>query len=171
MTRFLSYFEAFIMVSALSLDAFAASFAYGTNKIKIPLKSVVIINFVCSVILGVALSAGSYIADFIPRSVTSWICFSILIFIAITKLFEFSIKNWIRRQGSDSPKTEFTIMNFRFCLQLIADPTRADADKSKVLSSKEAIALALSLSLDGLAVGLGAGMVSCGIPFILLLSF
>lgn len=160
MNFFLSGLEAFFLVSALSLDAFIASFAYGTNKIKIPFSSTVVINLICSAILGIALVAGKYIALFIPKQVTSYLCFFILLLIAFTKLFDFTIKQWIKKQNNTSPKTEFTLLNFRFCLQLIADPTQADADQSMVLSPKESSFLALSLSLDGLAVGLGAGMVA-----------
>ena len=44
---FLSSIDAILLVSALSMDAFVASFAYGTSKIKIPFKSAIIINVVC----------------------------------------------------------------------------------------------------------------------------
>jgi len=37
--------ETILLVLALSLDAFVASMAYGTNGIKIPFKSIIIIDF------------------------------------------------------------------------------------------------------------------------------
>ena len=59
---FLSSIDAILLVSALSMDAFVASFAYGTSKIKIPFKSAIIINVVCSTILAIALFAGGIIS-------------------------------------------------------------------------------------------------------------
>lgn len=38
--------EALLLVTALSVDAFVASFAYGANKIRIPLSSVAVINLI-----------------------------------------------------------------------------------------------------------------------------
>ena len=43
-----SLLEAFLLVAAVSLDAFVASFAYGTNKIKIPVTSLIVISVICS---------------------------------------------------------------------------------------------------------------------------
>ena len=43
--------ESILMVSALSVDTFVASFAYGTGKIRIPFSSVLLISFVCSAVL------------------------------------------------------------------------------------------------------------------------
>lgn len=155
---------------ALSLDAFIASFAYGTDKIKIPFKSIIIINVVCSIILGLAMIAGSLIGQYIPPDVTKWLCFSILLVIAFAKFFDFLIKKWVKKSNSVTPKKEFSFLNFRFCIQLLGDPTLADFDKSKILSSKEAFALAISLSLDGLAVGFGTGMINVNIVSIFIFS-
>ena len=44
--------ESLLLVLAVSLDAFVASIAYGTNKIKIPFVSATIINIICSSVLG-----------------------------------------------------------------------------------------------------------------------
>ena len=44
--NFLSSFNSILLVGALSIDAFVASFAYPTSKIKIPFKSALIINVV-----------------------------------------------------------------------------------------------------------------------------
>jgi putative Mn2+ efflux pump MntP len=47
--------EALLLAFSCSLDAFVASIAYGTNKVKIPFLSVQIINLVCSFILAISL--------------------------------------------------------------------------------------------------------------------
>ena len=48
-------------------------------------------------------------------------------------------------------------------MRLYADPEIADVDVSKSISPKEAVVLAVSLSLDGLAVGLGAAMIGVNV--------
>lgn len=163
--------ETLFLVSALSLDAFAASFAYGTNKIKIPFKSVVIISLICSVMLDAALLAGRLLQNVIPKGLNSGICFAILFLLAITKFLDFSIKMWIQKSESASPKVDFHFLNFHFLLQLMCDATQADVDSSKELSAREAVALSVSLSFDGLAAGLGAGITGGSLFTTLLLSF
>lgn len=163
--------EALFLVSALSLDAFAASFAYGTNRIRIPLKSAVIISLICSAMLGGALFMGRLLQNLIPKGLTVGICFTILFLLSLTKFFDFFIKMWIQRSKDASPKVDFHFLNFHFLLQIMCDATQADVDHSKELSSKEAAALSLALSFDGLAAGLGAGMAGSSLPPALFLSF
>lgn len=163
--------EALFLVAALSLDAFAASFAYGTNRIKIPFRSVIIISLICSAMLGIALLAGRLLQNIVPEKLTVGICFTILFLLSLTKFFDFFIKMWIRKSKDASPKVDFHFLNFHFLLQLMCDATQADVDDSKVLSSKEAVALAVALSFDGLAAGLGAGMAGGSLPLVLLFSF
>lgn len=138
------FFEAALIASSLSLDALVASFAYGCNKIKIPISSTIIITFVCSAILGVSLLLGVLIRPFIPDNVTMWVSFGILFTLGIIKLFDSFMKKLIRKHSSIN------------ILKLYADPEEADADFSKEISPKEAVSLAVALSLDGLAVGFGA---------------
>jgi len=151
-------FEACIIASSLSMDAFAASFAYGSNKIKIPFKSVQIINFICSFILGVSLVTGTLMRGCLPDIVTKIICFGILFVIGVIKLLDSVTKSIIRKYNNLNKELEFSMFNFKFILQLYADPEKADVDSSKVISPMEAASLAIALSFDGIAVGFGAAM-------------
>ena len=54
--------------------------------------------------------------------------------------------------------------------ELKADPPEADRDASNTLSSAEAASLAVAMSLDGLAVGFGAGMGNASPVLVLLFS-
>ena len=69
--------EAFMLASSLSMDAFVASFAYGSNKIKIPFLSNQIINIVSSSILGISLFAGAILRQYLVDWVTLLICFTL----------------------------------------------------------------------------------------------
>lgn len=153
-----SILEAIILASALSLDAFVASFAYGSRKIKIPFKSVQIINLICSAITGLSLLVGTILRQYIPNWLTVTISFIILFVLGIVKLLDSITKSIIRKHNNLNKELEFSLFNFKFILNLYANPEDADIDGSKTLSPVEAASLAIALSLDGITVGLGAAL-------------
>ena len=149
--------EAMVLALAISLDAFVASFAYGSKGIKIPMRSAWIITSICAGVVGVALLAGTLLRQYIPYELAGWISFSILFALGLVKLLDSITKSIIRRR-SVSKEIKFSLLNFNFLLMLYADPEQADVDGSKILSPAEAASLAIALSLDGLGVGLGAAI-------------
>lgn len=150
--------EAAVLASVLSMDAFIASFAYGSSKIKIPLNSQLVINLMCSSILGVSMAAGTVVRRFVPGWLTTAACFIVLFILGVTALMDSITKSIIRKHGSMSRNLKFSMFNFRFVLSLYADPEAADVDHSKTISPAEAASLAMALSLDGMAVGFGAAL-------------
>ena len=122
--------EACALALLCSADAFLAGLAYGSGNIKIPQRSVQIINIICSLTLGMSFLIGSILCPYLPAWLTTAVCFTVLFVIGIIKLLE----------------------------GLRSDLKSADRDNSKALESSEAAILAAALSLDGLAVGFGAAM-------------
>lgn len=167
----LSLVEAVILASSLSMDAFAASFAYGSNKIKIPMLSVQIINIVCSSILGISLFLGAVVRQYLPGRVTVISCFVILFALGMAKLLDSITKTIIRKHTDINKEIKFSMLNFKFILKLYADPELADVDASKSISPMEAAALSVSLSLDGMAIGFGAALGSVNVLGVFLISF
>ena len=53
-----SLFETGLLVIALSVDSFVASFSYGANHIRMPFRSVACISGICSGSLGLSLLVG-----------------------------------------------------------------------------------------------------------------
>ena len=152
--------EAAMLASALSLDAFTAGFAYGSNKIKIPMLSVQIINLICSVITGLSLLAGTMLKPYLSSEITLIIAFTLLFIIGVVKSIDSVTKSIIRKHKNINKEIKISMFNFSFILNLYANPENADMDTSKVISPAEAAILALSLSLDGIAVGFGAALVN-----------
>lgn len=150
--------EAVVLASSLSLDAFIASFAYGSNKIKIPFSSAVVIDLVCGGILGASLLLGALLRPFLSPGICNLICFLILFLTGMVKLLDNLTKALIRRHGGLSRDIQFSLFNLRFVLNVYADPEKADADCSKSISFAEAFSLSIALSLDGMAVGFGAAL-------------
>lgn len=148
--------EALLLVFTLSLDAFVASIAYGTNKIKIPFVSIAIINITCSSLLALSLFLGSIVKRIIPGSVTLLISFLILMFLGIFYLFQSLIKSYIRKVSASNKEVQLKLSDL--IINIYIDETSADFDDSKNLSPKESIYLAVALSLDSLAVGFGSSL-------------
>ena len=151
-----SIFEAAILAIILSIDVFVSAFAYGSDNIKIPMSSAWIINIICSVMIAFSFMVGTVIKPFIPSWLTAALCFGILFIIGSIKLLDGVIKSMIRKNEDLNKEIKFSVFSLKFIICLYADPERADADNSKVLSPIEAVTLAFATSMDGLALGLGA---------------
>ena len=159
-----AFLEVLLLVAALSIDAFLASFAYGSNKIQIPFTSVAILSGICSAILALSLAAGSWISQFLSLKATNGLCFAILLGLGFTKLFDCSVKAWIRNHQDMKKSIRFHLFSVSCILQVYVNPIQADRDDSRILSPAEAASLAIALSLDGLGAGFGAGLTD--IPYL-----
>lgn len=171
MPIFYSIIESFLLVCALSMDAFVSSFAYGTNKIKIPFKSVAVIALVCSSFLAASIFLATILNSFISQEITRILSFSILFLLGLAKFFDSTIKLYIKRHNQLNKELNFSILNLQFMLNVYANPEEADINASKSLSPKEAVYLAVALSVDGLAVGFGAGLIAVNHLLVILFAF
>ncbi|MCL2364084.1 MAG: sporulation membrane protein YtaF [Defluviitaleaceae bacterium] len=151
---------AMILALTLSLDAFAAAFAYGCKQIRIPLSSGGIIAVICTVTTGLSFLVGSVLAPFVSTGLAGWLAFTILFVIGCIKLMDSITKSYIRKHARINKEVTLSLFNFKFILNVYADPETADADVSHTISPREAAVLAISLSLDGFAVGLGAALMN-----------
>ena len=125
--------EALLLTSALSVDAFVSGFAYGSNKIRIPFLSTVIINLICSAILAVSLFLGKVIGQFVPQIITLIICVIILIILGLIKIFDSLIKNYIKKKQGINKEIKFSLLNLKFILNIYAKPEDADTNRNKIL--------------------------------------
>lgn len=150
--------ESLILVLSLCIDTFVASIAYGTDRIKIPMSSALIINLVCSSFLAISLFFGCVLKDILNPSIASTLSFSLLMILGVYRLFESFFKTSIYKIYNIGAPLTFKVFDFKFVLEIYANETKADYDKSKILTSKEAIYLATALSLDSLAVGFGSSL-------------
>ena len=159
--------QAWMLVVALAIDAFVCSFSYGASKIKIPFKSVLVINAVCVTLLAIGLFLGAIINNFLSADVAGWIAFIILFSLGISKIFDSTVKRLIRKYNGINKDFKFSLFNLSFILKVYTDPKEADVDHSKELTPKEALPLAIAIGLDGLSVGIGIGIAMIN-PFIIL---
>jgi len=150
--------QAAAIAISISIDALAVSFAYGCKKIKIPMLSLWIINLICTIVIGLSFLFGLAIVQYIPEWLAAGLSFSILLIIGLVKLFDSITKSIIRKYSQINKEINLSVFNFKLVMRIYADPEAADVDISKSISVREATVLAVSLSLDGFAVGFGAAM-------------
>ena len=76
--------------------------------------------------------------------------------IGLSSLFQGTIKSFLGTYKRK--KLSFEYSGISFVLDIYLDETKADADNSKLLSLKEALYLAVALSIDSLASGFALGI-------------
>ncbi len=162
--------ESILLVTSLCIDSALASFAYGTNKIKIPIVSAFILTLISTLFLLFSISIGDFIKTLFPTSLTKIICFSILFILGFLRLFEGILKQYLNKKADSTNCIELSFLSFKLVLNVYADAKVADLDHSNSLSPKEALYLGIALSLDSLIVGLGAAIASIQFVQITLLS-
>ncbi len=160
-----------LLIIALSADAFAASFAYGADKVKIPPLSAIIVALISDLLLMASLLAGSLLKTYIPAGLTVLFSFTILFVLGAIKLFDSSIRKKIRENRFSSKEVQVKTKNLRFILTVYATPEAANTEDVEILSPAEAFSLGLALSLDSAAAGFGAASGEYSFPLAALLAF
>lgn len=150
------FFQPLLFAAALSLDGFAACFAYGASQVRIPFSSRLILCCTSTVTLIFALLAGKGLCSLLPPLAAPVLRFSLLFSLGLLKIFDSGIKRLIRRQHFSPRNLHFSLLSLQFILTVYADPERVNQDDQSVLSPKEALPLGLALSLDSAAAGIGA---------------
>ena len=172
MPFFETVLTSFLIALSCNIDCFVSGIAYGTDKIKIPLLSTLIIATVCTITLTLSVLLGSVISEVIPQGLTLIICSTLLILIGITKIFGSIIKFIVSKKSKIKKEIRFSLFSLKFILNICNNPENADINKNKVLSIGEAFIVAIAVSLDCLAVGLGAGLLTPAVwDYILIISF
>ena len=166
----ISFVEICLLVTAVSADAFAASFAYGASRIQVPMTSAAVITVISTAFLMLSLLLGGILRPLLPDGLTRGLSFGILCMLGLVKLFDSSLKAFLRRHTAFCRKWRVGGFELRFILRIYADPEEADSDRSRTLSPREAAPLAAALSLDGLAAGFGAGLATVNYAVVALLS-
>jgi putative sporulation protein YtaF len=167
-------YQSLLLSASVCADTFAAAISYGAQKIAVPKISTILLSTVTAVVLTASTAAGRITAPAISPAAAKWLCFALLLAIGSLRLFDSALKSWIRRSAGRG-EVKFTAFRLHFLLEIYADPQMADMDAGGELSPKEALLMALVLSLDGLAAGFGAGAGGVNLPltgiFSLILGF
>lgn len=159
-----------LLVIAISIDAFAVSITYGIRKIKIPLISAIIISLTGTGFLLISLFLAKVFSSFLQEGTCTALSVILLMIIGLTDLFQSTIKTYLRKHKGQA-NVSFSAFNISFGIEIFLDETKADRDNSKTLSAKEAVMLAVALSIDSLATGFSAGLSVTNIPLQIIFCF
>ncbi|MGL4796505.1 MAG: manganese efflux pump, partial [Paraclostridium sp.] len=105
-----------------------------------------------------SLFLGSIFKDILSPSIASYLSFTLLLILGVYRLFESFFKTYVYKVSNLGAPLTFKVFDFKFVLEIYANETKADYDKSKILTPKESLYLATALSLDSLAVGFGSSL-------------
>lgn len=161
-----------ILALAVSLDGFAVGIMYGLRKIRIPLKSIVIISCCSGIIIFASMQVGLVLMRFMSPDTAKIIGACILIFIGI-----WAIANMMLQRDRKEPEeataattpypvspvkrriVTIEIKTLGLVIEILKSPAAADVDRSGNISSSEAALLGIALSLDAFGAGIGAAMI------------
>lgn len=146
-----------LLVLAVCIDSFATSITYGLGKIRIPFYCALIINLIGAATLFISLIFADFISDCLELKTIKILSGGLLFIIGSVSLFFPFIKSiFVHCKGREL--FNFECVKKSILLVIFLDETKADLDKSKSLSLKEACFLGLALSVDSLASGFSGGL-------------
>lgn len=153
-------FSLLLLAFAVSLDSFSAGFTYGLRKIKIPLKSIIVIACCSAFTLLGAMAIGQIIEAFISPKIAERVGGIVFVLLGAWILLQF-----FRRDKSKDDLTHkkaivnFEIKSLGIVIQILRKPVSADFDRSGTITGIEAFMLGLALSLDAFGAGIGAVLI------------
>lgn len=150
----------FLLAFAVSLDSFSVGITYGLRKLKIPIKSIIVIACCSATTLLASMMVGQLLGKIIPKAITEHIGGLILISIGAWVLYQFFRPNERLDEQFDLNKTllNVEIKSLGIVIQILRKPTTADMDRSGTITGVEALLLGVALSLDAFGAGIGAAL-------------
>jgi len=150
---------------AVSLDGFGVGFAYGMRNIRIPFFPLIVICLTSSTAIAVSMVSGKMLTYFIPVRTAHLMGALILAFMGLFMFFQ----AWLQSKDSSGNQAEKERMLFNFripflgiLIQILKEPSKADLDKSGIISIRESFVLGFALAMD--ALGAGFAVAVAGFP-------
>lgn len=162
--------EAALLALSLSTDLFVAFVAYGSREIRVPSRTAFVTSLVCTGIFLLFGIIGCFASPLLPESVGKTIGFLTLLAIGVIRIFDGTVKALIRR-GLPKRQLKLRALGLSILLEVYADPETADLDQGGVLSIREGVLLAVAMSFDGAATGIGAAAGGVSVTLTAILSF
>lgn len=143
-----------LFLTAVSIDSLTAGLTYGTGRVRIGLPAYLILICIPSAFIAVSNRVGSYIFLILPESALPILSFLLLALIGLSKLSESFIRFIARRHPSLTRNWGCRIKQIHIIFTVYLSPEDANRDDLQILSPREALVLALALSLDSVLAGL-----------------
>lgn len=162
--------QALFIAIALSIDSFSTGIAFGIKGIRVPFRSILVLDLISILLLGSSFFMGKIIKGMLPIPFTDYLSFGILFMIGLWYLIQGYLNyRYPKDQLTESiPIATLSIRSLGIAINVIRDPLQTDLDTSGTIDTKEAILLGLGLAIDSLAVGIALSITSMTIIFIIL---
>jgi len=171
------FLSSFLLSLSSNLDNIGIGVSYGIRRIAIPFLSNLIVALVTTVGTFLSMSLGDLLARHIPDRLASGTGSGLIIAAGIWVL----LQTWIKPNGTSTPPPpvlqetkkvfELRIRSLGLLIRILREPGGVDMDCSGRIEGREALVLALALTVNNLAGGFGGGMVGISIPLTTALVF
>lgn len=150
-----------ILSVAVSLDALGVGLAYGMKKIQIPLRQKLMMAAFSVLYTSFSVTVGNAVVHILPPNAAallgSVILFGMGLWMCLQTIVKKPAEN-ARDAAECKTVFEWMIRSLGITIRIVRNPIAGDADCSGTIERKEAMMIALALSLDILGVGLGCAM-------------
>ncbi|HLR43000.1 MAG TPA: sporulation membrane protein YtaF [Pseudogracilibacillus sp.] len=136
------YMQLLFIVFAVSFDSFTVGLAFGVKQIKVSILALAMLMLCSAIVVYTSMTIGTFIEPFFPELLRDML--GSIVFIVLGGVLLFTHTN---HQGNERT------------MSLLRKPQKADVDKSKTISMKEAFFLGTALALDAFGAGFGAAMI------------
>lgn len=181
-------FGPLFLTVAVSIDSLGVGITYGLRQVRFAPWSLVIIGLCTLGLMGTAMIFGRFFQHLIPQHLGGMIGGLILIGIGLWHTLRYLKEAKAGKRatakaphgeegqtaaaaGDDSVETSNILTAFRLpylgiMIQILHDPTQADADASSSIDVREAFVLGLALGMDAFGAGFGAAV--AGFSFVMI---
>lgn len=157
---------ALLFACGVSADGFMVGVAYGIQKIRIPIVSLMVVALASSMAVTISMVCGKGIGTMIPQPWANSIG-AIMLMVVGFYFFLGACREKIHslEKGNEEPLLILNIKSLGIIVHILKEPSRADFDSSGIISTREAFFLGTALAMDAMGAGLGAAMTGLNIFF------
>lgn len=161
-----------LLAFSASLDSLIIGIAYGIKKIQIKLSINIIIALIVTLGSFLSMVLGTILNKFIPLYICNYIGAILLIIVGLYMTFDFfKDERDLRKSQTNLCKESNNIIESLNYDDILTNNKTADTDGSGNIELKEAISLAIALSINNFALGIGASMSGISIPLTTVFTF
>ena len=168
-----------LLAISTSIDSLGIGVTYGIRHINICRKAKFILFTISFIISFIAIILGNVLGKVFNPHFANYLSGGILISVGVLLIFQTIKKNKkenvkIVENSKEEIKEiyQLIIKTFGITIKIIKNPISSDFNKSNNIEEREAIYLAIALSIDAFSIGIGSGCVSgISIIFPFLVSF
>lgn len=149
-------FYVILLSVGVSIDAMAAGTAYGLKNIRMPLISLTVIGIITGLFTIGAMLSAQLFAESINSSLVAVIGAVLLFALGFWNIIVEYLARVTNKNDSKTKKTGNSLGEG--IIDIMAEPEKADSDKSNSISSIEAISLGIALGMDNMIATFAACM-------------